>query len=319
MGDWESWAASKTDLSERFGGPAVVLPASHQTFYPASTPAETGSSRQNNITVMSYNLLAPSYKRDAATNKEAADEAAWRARVAQQLLLVEDAGLPDVVGLQEYWCASPAYTALWRSFAEKHGYHMAVSPRTGGKQDGLCTLVRASRLRVRAEALQTLSYDDWGDRVAQVLVVDVADAGALALVNTHLTFPHPNAHDGPMRSEQARKLGEVARALAPRASVCLFGDMNGDARDPAVQQLVASGGLTPMSDAAGRVEDGWVSHLNHNGELAACDWAFAAGRCRVREWALLGSRDDLAGGRLPSDHRPLVATVGLDDPAAAEG
>ena len=83
--------------------------------------------------------------------------------------------------------------------------------------------------------------------------------------------------------------------------------------------LVASGELTPMSDEAGRVEDAWASHLNHNQELSACDLLFTAGGCRVREWTLLGSRDDLVGGRLPSDHRALVATVGLDAPAAVQG
>ena len=46
----------------------------------------------------------------------------------------------------------------------------------------------------------------------------------------------------------ARKLATLAQARARRNPVVMLGDLNGDVEDEAVAMLLASGGLTPMSD-----------------------------------------------------------------------
>ena len=50
---------------------------------------------------------------------------------------------------------------------------------------------------------------------------------------------HPN---------QERKLATLVQARARRNPVVMLGDLNGDVEDEAVAMLLASGGLTPMSD-----------------------------------------------------------------------
>ena len=51
-----------------------------------------------------------------------------------------------------------------------------------------------------------------------------------------------------MRWHQARKLATLVQARARRNPVVMLGDLNGDVEDEAVALLLASGGLTPMSD-----------------------------------------------------------------------
>ena len=86
------------------------------------------------------------------------------------------------------------------------------------------------------------------------------------MAHTHLTFPHEGTHDLEMRWHQARKLATLVQARARRNPVVMLGDLNGDVEDEAVARLLASGGLTPMSERTD-----WVSHRAHTGKLMACD------------------------------------------------
>ena len=101
------------------------------------------------------------------------------------------------------------------------------------------------------------------------------DPFTLTVAHTHLTFPHEGGHDLEMRwhqvrlrlrlrvrlrvranpnpnpnpnPNQARKLATLVQARARRNPVVMLGDLNGDVEDEAVALLLASGGLTPMSD-----------------------------------------------------------------------
>ena len=51
-----------------------------------------------------------------------------------------------------------------------------------------------------------------------------------------------------LNPNQARKLATLVQARARRNPVVMLGDLNGDVEDEAVALLLASGGLTPMSD-----------------------------------------------------------------------
>ena len=52
---------------------------------------------------------------------------------------------------------------------------MLVSPRSGGKRDGCCMLVRRTLLCAAPE-VEALSYNDWGDRVVQLVTLRQAPA-----------------------------------------------------------------------------------------------------------------------------------------------
>ena len=61
----------------------------------------------------------------------------------------------------------------------------------------------------------------------------------------------------------------------------------------------------PSAEAAG------VSHVAHTGATMACDRLFTRGPVHVTDWAMGGSHAELLAGKMPSDHRPVVATIEL--------
>jgi len=247
----------------------------------------------NKLRVFSWNLLAPPYKRDKKANED------WRKRIRAQIELV---GLSnaDVIGLQEFWADNKEYVTLWRTFALKRGYSMFVSPRTGNKADGCCMLVR-----IPEASSETFSYNDWGNRVVQVVKGEIGDH-KVVLIQTHLTFLHPTPHDGPMRWHQGKKLGEFVGKLNTPI-IILFGDMNspnGEA-DPTVQNIITFGKLEYFGPK------GVVSHLSHNGKKMECDFVFTSGCRLIRSW-LGETEEDLISKKLLSDHRTCNAVVSLD-------
>jgi endonuclease/exonuclease/phosphatase family metal-dependent hydrolase len=186
-------------------------------------------------------------------------------------------------------------------------------------------LLRADRL-AETPTFTAYTFDDWGARILQVADIrlrrnpgqgqggdgddESGRAVPLTLMHTHMTFPHANEHDPPMRLQQARKISELLCASrSPGDAACLFGDLNGDADDPATEALTSIGGLRPMPPIEGGGR--WVSHIAHTGKEMACDHVLTRGACQVRSWLLGGTFEELAGGRMPSDHRPVHATLNL--------
>ena len=255
-----------TDFSLLFGGPLRPISAAA----PFVPKAWSGMAPKP-MTLVSWNLLAPPYKRSRK-------ETDWRGRAEGQISWFAEQS-PDVIGLQEFWL-DPDHVSMWQGFAREKGYVMHVVPRVDGKQDGCALLIRHPPA---ACSFSAYHYEDWGSRILQVVELSVGDnAPPLVLMNTHLTFPHQSAHDPPMRRQQGRKLSELVRATA--GPVCVFGDLNGDETDPAVTTLLTLGGLSPMPTASGR-EKGWISHVAHNGAHMACDMVLTRG-CHVSAWSL---------------------------------
>jgi hypothetical protein len=151
-------------LSVLFGGELKPLSNAHGAVY-NSGAACSELCVDGRLELLSWNLLAPCYKRPPEPEDTAL------ARALAQIHTVR-ASSADVVGLQEFWLAE-RHVEMWRSFAEDEGFCMLVSPRTGGKQDGCCMLVRRARL-ARPPVLETFSFDDWGNRVLQVVSVSLA-------------------------------------------------------------------------------------------------------------------------------------------------
>jgi len=246
------------------------------------------------LRLLSWNLLAPPYKR----NKKPEED--WRNRVRAQIQLVSLSDV-DVIGLQEFWVKNKEYMSLWRKFASIKGYSMFVSPRTGNKADGCCMLVR-----LREASLETFSYDDWGDRVAQVVRGNFGDK-KVVLIQTHLTHPHPTPQDGPMRWHQGKKLGEFVGNLKT-PNVIIFGDVNSPngGANPAVQNILKFGKLEDYGPK------GVISHLSHSGNKMECDFVFTSG-CRLMQSWLGETEEELVVEELLSDHRSCHAVLSFDN------
>ena len=182
-------------LDAKFAGPLQALSAAggyQSTIVTPGYSASVGDAGRSApgavaLSLMSYNLLAPPYRRHLT---EVAD-GSWRPRVLKQIEEVAAADA-DIVGLQEFWHVSEPYVSLWRQFAAQHGYALFISPRTNAKQDGCALLLRtaaapAGRAGARssnlvqlgeratcfpkadkARGLCTCSLHDSGNRIVQV-------------------------------------------------------------------------------------------------------------------------------------------------------
>lgn len=265
------------------------------------------------LRLMSYNLLCPCYRTgnhglNRSFDSPCETPAEWGARAARQIEEIV-AAKPDVVGLQEFYHADPQFRAQWEAFADGHGYAMVVTPRTGGRPDGCCLLVRVGS-GIKVTQVEAFGFSDYGNRVCQVVTATLPGNGGamVTLINTHLNFPHENDHDPPMRFHQGRKLGQLAATRVDRGAVLCFGDMNGDPADAALVQLARLGQLQCMCSAP----CDWGSHCSHLGAVMACDLIYSTPHvCVVRSWRHGGTEEALLAGTLPSDHRPLHAEIDI--------
>ena len=300
-------------LDKTFSGPAISIPATAPLL--PTSPLGTAKLEADQLKLMSWNLLATPYVRHP---KEAREDGMARAKTQIAYAAQENA---DVIGLQEFWSDSSELVGLWREFAMSNGYLMHVCPRTDRKVDGCAMLIRASICSATPE-FEAFSYSDWGNRVLQVCKLPVVGASLpLTLYNTHLTFPHANEHDPVMRRHQARKLSEIARV--DDSATVVFGDLNiPNEDDDALKVLTTLGGLTPLPPTYVPVLGGegerWYSHNAHTGELMACDQVLTRGRCKVQDWRLGLTHKGLVERSLPSDHRPMHASILVGEAATEE-
>ena len=238
------------------------------------------------MTVTTFNVLAPCYKRvpqsDGTTAMEASDRATALDRQTRVLDLVTELD-STCVCLQEFWHADAATAELYATTLTRAGYAFHVTPRTGGRPDGLLTAVRDDAFEVVER--RDILINDCGDRVATLLhlrprkrhvrsanassakAATAGDShaafGDVLLVNTHLLFPH-NSNSTLIRLRESFKIleylheyQEKARgALAKRTSaptrrlpVVMCGDVNGTSRG-AVARFLSSQGFVSAYDAS---------------------------------------------------------------------
>ena len=151
----------------------------------ATADVKTGDA----LTITTFNVLAlqPSREAGGSTVIDLPDVAAARqARVVDSLLRLSS----SVCCLQEFWHASPETKSLYEGRMADAGYQTFVTPRTGGRPDGLLTAVRLEDFDVVEH--RNVLFNDCGDRVASLLHLRPrgADLGHVQGVNTHLLFPH---------------------------------------------------------------------------------------------------------------------------------
>ena len=228
------------------------------------------------MTVTTFNVLAPCYKRvqqpDGTTAMEASDRATALDRQTRVLDLIAELD-STCVCLQEFWHADAATAELYATALRRAGYTFHVTPRTGGRPDGLLTAVRDDAFEV--VETRDILFNDCGDRVATLVHLRPrvaafrapADASAsfgdVLLVNTHLLFPH-NSNSTLIRLRESFKILEYLHeyqeyhrgALASRTSaptrrlpVVMCGDFNGTSRG-AVARFLSSQGFVSAYDAS---------------------------------------------------------------------
>ncbi len=239
--------------------------------------------------------------------------ASWPLRAGACAAAIAGLGA-DVVGLQEVRLFQE------RSLARRlPGYAGAGAGREDGRGRGeRCTvLYRTARLQLTSWTVRWFSDTpgkpgsrSWGNPIARIVTLcRFSDR------RTGEPFGVADAHwDGASAPSRLRSAEALLGWLDPELPWIVLGDLNATAGDPAVARLVAAG----LRDT--------LAHLGARGPQAATHhpWDGSTEGTRIdhllvdRHWDVLGARIDHArpGGRLPSDHWPVVAEVALRAPGA---
>ena len=215
----------------------------------------------------------------------------------------------DVVGLQEVRLLQE------RGLARRlPGYAGAGAGRDDGCGRGeRCTVAyRPSRLTLEAWTVRWFSDTpgtpgsrSWGNPVTRIVTLcrftDRMTGDRLGVANAHW--------DGASAASRLRSAEALMAWLDPSVPWLVVGDLNATAADPAVARLLAGGLRDPLA------------HLGERGPQAATHhaWDGSTDGTRIdfvlvdRRWDVLRARIDHTrpGGRLPSDHWPVVADVAL--------
>ena len=246
------------------------------------------------IKLLSFNLLAPVYKRlpsiDPATGfhkREANHPEMWqdRAHRAMEFFRREVINKTDIIGFQEFWLEQN-YIKIFEKEFESHGYNWYLLQRPGRKTDAVAIIIKSSvfdTLGVEKVYLHTM-----GDRVALLLWLRHRESQTDFLVaNTHLSFPH-NSMDRLNQMQQMKNLTTVIEMYAFRHNISLqatrivMGDFNVESQSPVCDHLRNVGYVScfevspPINAAMGLVDSlsGFVSHRNHNKEDVGVDHIF---------------------------------------------
>ncbi|MEC7986863.1 MAG: endonuclease/exonuclease/phosphatase family protein, partial [Myxococcota bacterium] len=160
------------------------------------------SGAPSRIRVISFNLLAPCWKR-THYGRESDNEEDWNDRLTRTIPVIKEQEA-DIICLQEFWF-HPRYQKRFLS-AFHPNYHVFIAQRGGQKPDGLALLLKASLFPVGQH--RCLDYHDFGFRIAQVVHLP-----GMVIVNTHFTFPHATRYDPILRKQQAEKLSQLLLGL----------------------------------------------------------------------------------------------------------
>ncbi|KAK9071680.1 hypothetical protein SSX86_008109 [Deinandra increscens subsp. villosa] len=266
----------------------------------------------NSFSCTTFNILAPIYKRlihEDHACRESEIRAYWLGRNEGilDLLLCENS---SIICLQEFWVGNEELVNMYDTRLGDAGYINFKLARTNNRGDGLLTAVHKDYFRVIDH--REFLFNDFGDRVAQLLHVEVIGGFAhnsvgqeILIVNTHLLFPH----DSSMCLERLRQVYKILQSveayqkennLSP-LPVILCGDWNGSKRGH-VYKFLRSQGFVSSYDTAHHYTDAdahkvsyivylqmdppampcynpefrlfmqWVSHRNHRGNICGVDF-----------------------------------------------
>ncbi|EEF47104.1 uncharacterized calcium-binding protein At1g02270 [Ricinus communis] len=243
------------------------------------------------ISCTTFNILAPIYKRLDHQNqsiRESDFRAFWFTRNQRILdwLLYERS---SIICLQEFWVGNEELVRMYEERLGDAGYITFQLARTNNRGDGLLTAVHKDYFTVLN--YQELLFNDFGDRVAQLLHVQSAvpllqcQTGDVQqeflIVNTHLLFPHDSSLSI-VRLHQVYKILQYVETYQrdnklSHMPIILCGDWNGSKRGH-VYKFLRSQGFVSSYDIAHQYTDSdadahkWVSHRNHRGNICGVDF-----------------------------------------------
>ncbi|GJV58104.1 uncharacterized calcium-binding protein isoform X2 [Tanacetum coccineum] len=188
---------------------------------------------------------------------------------------------------EEFWVDNEELVDMYDTRLGDAGYVNFKLPRTNNRGDGLLTAVHKDYFRVINH--REFLFNDFGDRVAQLLHVEVIAPFVqcrsknvyreMLIVNTHLLFPH----DSSLSLERLRQVYKILQSvdayqkennLSP-LPIILCGDWNGSKRGH-VYKFLRSQGFESSYDIAHQYTDAdahkWVSHRNHRGNICGVDF-----------------------------------------------
>ncbi|KAK8445194.1 hypothetical protein SEVIR_9G279000v4 [Setaria viridis] len=154
------------------------------------------------VSCTTFNILAPIYKRmDSENCRESQYRAYWFSRnekIIDRLL----ADSSSIICLQEVWLGNDELVDMYQKRLGDANYTLFKLARTNNRGDGLLTAVHSSYFNVLN--YRELLFNDFGDRVAQLLHVESAMPvlqnrstrcvqQQSLIVNTHLLFPHDHS------------------------------------------------------------------------------------------------------------------------------
>ena len=220
----------------------------------------------------------------------------------------------DIVGLQEVRLLQE------RGLARRlPGYAGAGAGRDDGYGRGeRCTVVyRPSRLTLDAWTVRWFSDTptvpgtrSWGNPITRIVTLcrftDKVTGDRLGVANAHW--------DGASASSRLRSAEALLAWLDPSLPWLVVGDLNATTGDPAVERLLAGGLRDPLAGLGERGPQAATHHAwDGSTDGTRIDFVLVDGL-----WDVLGARIDHTrpGGRLPSDHWPVVADVALRTPGA---
>ncbi|XP_071710269.1 uncharacterized calcium-binding protein At1g02270-like [Rutidosis leptorrhynchoides] len=243
----------------------------------------------NGFSCTTFNILAPIYKRlihEGRACRESAIRAYWLNRNEKILdLLLRERS--SIICLQEFWVNNEELVDMYDTKLGDAGYINFKLPRTNNRGDGLLTAVHKDYFRVIDH--REFLFNDFGDRVAQLLHVEVIAPFAqcrsknvcreLLIVNTHLLFPH----DSSLSLERLRQVYKILQSVDTYQKennldplpIILCGDWNGS-KSGHVYRFLRSQGFVSSYDIAHQYTDAdahkWVSHRNHRGNVCGVDF-----------------------------------------------
>ncbi|KAF9597657.1 hypothetical protein IFM89_020537 [Coptis chinensis] len=238
------------------------------------------------VSCTTFNILAPIYKR--LNSEESEFREYWLSRnqsILDRLLQLRS----SIICLQEFWVGNEELVGMYERRLNDAGYATYKLARTNNRGDGLLTAVRRSQFQLLH--YKHLLFNDFGDRVAQLLHIDLVLHSSqnqatnvkkeALLVNTHLLFPH-NSGYCLHRLQQVYKMLQYIESFCeeyqlPQMPIILCGDWNGSKKGH-VYKFLRSQGFVSSYDIAHHYTDSdadankWVSHRNHRGNICAVDF-----------------------------------------------
>ncbi|KAG5233633.1 calcium-binding protein [Salix suchowensis] len=197
----------------------------------------------------------------------------------------------SIICLQEFWLGNEELVNMYEKRLGDAGYlNFSLHEPT--------TVVMVGLFRVINH--RELLFNDCGDRVAQLLHVELAAPCSpcrnndtrqeILIVNTHLLFPHDSSLSL-VRLNQVYKILQYVESyqkenkLSP-TPIMLCGDWNGSKRGH-VYKFLRSQGFVSSYDTAHQYTDAdahkWVSHLNHRGNICGVDFIWLLNPNRYRK------------------------------------